>query len=168
MREPRGAANCAVVVAGFVILCGAGIVSPRKAVPRPNAWAVSQLISPAELLKQISPAQAHRLLVVCVGYRVLYQGAHIRGAAYEGPTSQPSGMQSFRRWSLTVPKGAKVVIYCGCCPFDRCPNVRPALEALRSEGFTHVRVLYLPHSFASDWVEKGYPAAGARLKAHSN
>jgi hypothetical protein len=24
-------------------------------------------------------------------------------------------------------------------------------------GFTHVRVLALPTSFAADWVEKGYP-----------
>jgi hypothetical protein len=56
-----------------------------------------------------------------------------------------------------VPRSANLVIYCGCCPFDHCPNIRPAYKALHEMGFVHVRVLVLPTSFAADWVEKGYP-----------
>jgi thiosulfate/3-mercaptopyruvate sulfurtransferase len=50
-----------------------------------------------------------------------------------------------------------VVIYCGCCPFSRCPNVRPAFELLKEMKFTMPRLLNLPHSLNDDWVSKGYP-----------
>jgi len=49
------------------------------------------------------------------------------------------------------------VIYCGCCPLERCPNIRPAFVALRQMGFTNVRVLLLPNSFEADWAGKGLP-----------
>jgi hypothetical protein len=50
-----------------------------------------------------------------------------------------------------------VVLYCGCCPLDKCPNLRPAFLALRDAGFARLRVLLLPNNFNADWVEKGYP-----------
>jgi hypothetical protein len=34
-----------------------------------------------------------------------------------------------------------VVIYCGCCPLDKCPNVRPAFTLLKTMGFTNLHVL---------------------------
>jgi hypothetical protein len=50
-----------------------------------------------------------------------------------------------------------IVIYCGCCPWSDCPNVRPAYEALHSLGFTKLKVLYIPDNLGTDWVSKGYP-----------
>ena len=49
------------------------------------------------------------------------------------------------------------VIYCGCCPFEKCPNIRPAYTALNGMGFKRLRVLVIPADFATDWVGKGYP-----------
>jgi hypothetical protein len=49
------------------------------------------------------------------------------------------------------------VLYCGCCPWDRCPNVKPAVDALKQMGFTKVKVLYLETNFATDWTGKDYP-----------
>jgi hypothetical protein len=49
------------------------------------------------------------------------------------------------------------VIYCGCCPWSACPNIKPALDALRSMGFTKVKAMYIPTNLAKDWTEKGYP-----------
>jgi hypothetical protein len=49
------------------------------------------------------------------------------------------------------------VVYCGCYPFEKCPNIRPAFEELRSMGFQHLRVLVLPNNLAKDWVGQGYP-----------
>ena len=61
-----------------------------------------------------------------------------------------------------LPKNADIVLYCGCCPMDRCPNIRPAYSALRELGFQHVRVLNIPTNMHVDWFGKGYPAeAGA-------
>jgi thiosulfate/3-mercaptopyruvate sulfurtransferase len=62
-----------------------------------------------------------------------------------------------KAWAATLPKTTNVVIYCGCCPMERCPNVRPAFTALRELGLAKLRVLILPTSFEVDWAEKGYP-----------
>jgi len=51
------------------------------------------------------------------------------------------------------------VIYCGCCPWNHCPNMWPAYNLLHQMGFTHLKALYLPDNFGTDWVNKGYPVA---------
>jgi thiosulfate/3-mercaptopyruvate sulfurtransferase len=122
-----------------------------------DPWAASQLVAPRTLAKELAEPRGKSLRVVCVGFEVLYRGAHIPGATYVGPARQASGMAKLRYWASDIPKNTSVVIYCGCCPMKRCPNVRPAFAFLRREGFTRVRVLDLPDSFAQDWVEKGYP-----------
>jgi hypothetical protein len=50
------------------------------------------------------------------------------------------------------------VIYCGCCPMLKCPNIRPAYSTLKELGFTHIRVLSLPTNLHTDWVSKDYPS----------
>ena len=50
-----------------------------------------------------------------------------------------------------------MIIYCGCCPFRRCPNVRPAFELLKKMKFTNAKLLNLPTSLNDDWISKGYP-----------
>jgi rhodanese-related sulfurtransferase len=56
-----------------------------------------------------------------------------------------------------LPKDTKVVIYCGCCPFEHCPNVRPAIAVLKDMKFTNYQLLNLPHNIKTDWIDKGYP-----------
>jgi hypothetical protein len=55
-------------------------------------------------------------------------------------------------------KDADIVLYCGCCPMEHCPNIRPAYQALKESGFTRVRVLRIPTNMAADWYGKGYPS----------
>jgi rhodanese-related sulfurtransferase len=57
-----------------------------------------------------------------------------------------------------LPHDREVVVYCGCCPWDRCPNVKPAMEMLRGMGFSKVKALYLGTGFKVDWLDKNYPA----------
>jgi len=54
------------------------------------------------------------------------------------------------------------VLYCGCCPWNRCPNVGPAFSKMREMGFSNVKVLYLADNFGTNWVEKGYPVEKGR------
>jgi hypothetical protein len=70
--------------------------------------------------------------------------------------------QALRERASGLQKERLIVIYCGCCPWGRCPNIRPAYEQLQSLGFKHVNVLYLANNFGSDWVNKGYPVAKGR------
>lgn len=117
----------------------------------------SELIQPDQLVKVLQ-AKSGQPLVVQVGSFVLFGQAHIPGSEYAGPASTADGQQKLKQRVEKLPRDKFVVIYCGCCPWSRCPNVKPAYDLLRSMGFTHVRVLYLANNFGADWVDKGYPA----------
>jgi thiosulfate/3-mercaptopyruvate sulfurtransferase len=116
----------------------------------------AQQIQPAELSKILS-LKSGAPLVIQVGSRVFFQEAHIPGAVYAGPGSQPSGLQALETAVASAPKDKFIVLYCGCCPWNRCPNVGPAFQRLHDLGYTNVKVLYLANNFGDDWVRKGYP-----------
>ena len=60
-----------------------------------------------------------------------------------------------------LPRDREVVVYCGCCPWDRCPNVKPAVDLLKQMGFAKAKALYLETGFKADWLDKGYAAEAA-------
>ncbi len=120
-------------------------------------WAASAVIQPAALASQLSDAKARKPAILYVGPAVLYRSKHIPGAVLAGPTGTAKGMASFREALANVPRTADIVIYCGCCPWDQCPNIRPAFTALAEMGYQRAKVLALPTSFYKDWIEKGYP-----------
>jgi hypothetical protein len=121
-------------------------------------WSTGQVLQPADFAGEIRNAKDESApTTVYVGFRTLFEGGHVPGASFHGTASKGEGLAELKKWIATLPRSTNVVIYCGCCPFDRCPNIRPAYTALHEMGFTHLRVLVLPTSFAADWVEKGYP-----------
>ncbi len=119
----------------------------------------SGLISPEELVKILQSTQGEKPLMIQVGSHVLYEQAHIPGSEYIGPASYDSGIQQLHKRVQELPRKKSIVIYCGCCPWSHCPNVKPADDALRAMGFTNVKVLYIPDNFGANWVAKGYPVA---------
>ncbi len=152
-----------VILAAFVgMACrqesNADAASGRSQPGAHDPWSSAQTVGAAELAKEVAAsAGGNRPAVVFVGFRSLYRGGHVPGSVFLGPAVSAEGMASLRRWAGSVPKSIDVVLYCGCCPLDECPNVRPAFAALRDMGFTHLRVLVLPNSYAADWLDKGYP-----------
>lgn len=120
-------------------------------------WTDVQTVQAAELVKELATKGKSRPVVVCAGFRTLYEGAHVPGAVFYGPASQPEGLADLKEWAKGIPRPSNIVVYCGCCPFAKCPNIRPAFEALRAMGFPHMRVLVLPDNFYEDWFSKGYP-----------
>lgn len=117
----------------------------------------SNLIEPAELVKILQSSKSAKPLMIQVGSHVLYQQAHIPGSEYIGPASSETGLQQLRKRVESLPRNEFIVIYCGCCPWTHCPNVKPANDALQALGFTNVKVLYIPNNFGTDWVDKSYP-----------
>jgi len=97
--------------------------------------------------------------VICVAFPVLYRQRHVLRAVLAGPTSKPEGLTALREAVQDLPRSSEIVIYCGCCPMQKCPNIRPAYQTLKDLGFTRIRVLELPTNFHTDWVAKGYPVA---------
>ena len=119
----------------------------------------SRLLNPEELVKILQSPKGEKPLMIQVGSHVLYEQAHIPGSEYIGPASREIGILQLRNRVEALPRNKFIVIYCGCCPWSHCPNVKPADDALRTMRFTNVKVLYIPDNFGANWVDKGYPVA---------
>jgi len=130
-----------------------GPVDSSSALSVPTA----STLQPAELAKLLSAPAAQRPLIFQVGARMFFAQARIPGSVYAGPGSQPAGLQLLASKVAGVKKDKLIVLYCGCCPWQRCPNVGPPFKQLRDLGFTRVKVLYMANNFGEDWVNKGYP-----------
>lgn len=87
----------------------------------------------------------------------MYRAAHIPRSEYAGPASTPDGIEALKKMVAGQPLGSEIILYCGCCPWDKCPNVRPAFAALHELGYTNVKVIMLPVDLKTDWIDKGYP-----------
>lgn len=122
-----------------------------------DPWSSSETMEPALLAKMLTDKYLSVPTVVFVGFRSLYRGGHVPDASFRGTASTPEGLAELKSWATAQSRSMDLVIYCGCCPFDKCPNLRPAYTALQSMGFKKIRVLLLPTSFAVDWADKGYP-----------
>ena len=117
-----------------------------------DPWGDREVVAPDALAKDLKGS-----LVIQVGFDVLYRAAHIAGTNYAGPASKPEGIAELKKAVDSEPRNRDIVLYCGCCPMEKCPNIRPAFTALHEMGFTHVRVLSLPSNLKTDWIDKGYP-----------
>ncbi len=121
-----------------------------------DPWSKAELLQPAELAASLN--SAHPPVILCTAFSVLYRSKRIPHAIEAGPGSKPEGLALLKKAAAGLPKDADIVLYCGCCPMDRCPNIRPAYRTLREMGFQHIRVLEIPHNMHEDWFGKGYPA----------
>ena len=143
-----------ILAAMAAAMAFASAQAPAK--PMNDIPAASQ-IQASELAQALKSAQ--KPAVLYVGPKAFYVQGHIPGADYIGPVGKPEGMAALRTRIASVRKDMPIVIYCGCCPWDHCPNIRPAYAELKKEGFSKVRVLYLATSFGVDWKDKGLPVA---------
>jgi thiosulfate/3-mercaptopyruvate sulfurtransferase len=122
-----------------------------------DPWTSAQIVQAGDFVHELGEKNEMPPTVVYVGFRTLFAGGHIPGATFHGTGSTEQGLAEFKKWADALPRTTNLVIYCGCCPLEKCPNIRPAFAALREMGFKKLRVLALPTSFAADWAGKGYP-----------
>src|SRR5258706_14620039 len=93
-----------------------------------DPWAKSEVLQTtvlADLIKGPKPPT-----VICVAFPVLYHLKHISHASFAGPGSKPEGIEMLKKAVANFPKAADLVIYCGCCPMGKSPNIRPAYSGL--------------------------------------
>ncbi len=114
------------------------------------------LVQPKDLAAQLA-AKAAKPAIFCVGPNVLYRSKHIPGSVFAGPGNRSEGLELLRAAVKSLPRDRDIVIYCGCCPWDHCPNIQPAFAVLKQMGFTRVKAMYAPIGFKNDWVDHGYP-----------
>jgi thiosulfate/3-mercaptopyruvate sulfurtransferase len=134
----------------------AGAAATQSA-PSRVPWSTTDTVSPAALASELARASgADKPVVVCTGPAVLYKSGHVPGASLHGPANTEQGLNDLRSWAQGLSRSTRLVVYCGCCPLDYCPNLRPAYQALREMGFSRLRVLILPDNFGVDWANRGY------------
>jgi len=156
MIKPRGA------IASFlgVIAIAISAVHPAWAEHKPAASIpASALIEPADFAATLTGTSATQALVLQVGFRKAYTQAHIPGSEYVGAASEEEGLAALRQRVDKLPKDRAIVIYCGCCPWKKCPNIAAAYDALQALGFTNVKVMHIAEDFGTNWVDKGFPTA---------
>jgi thiosulfate/3-mercaptopyruvate sulfurtransferase len=114
-------------------------------------------IEPKSLAELLGDSKRQKPVVLHVGFKNFYDQAKIPGSDYAGPGSKPDGLELLRKRVSSLQHKQLIVLYCGCCPWDKCPNAKPAYEALHALGFTNVKVVHIAENFGADWVNAGLP-----------
>ena len=117
-----------------------------------DPWTRTDLMNPSSLAAMMKNQKASKPLIFNIGVV-----ENIKGARNMGAASEKENLNRFKKALSSIPKMSTIVIYCGCCPFERCPNIRPAFTAMKAGGFKNGKLLNLPTNIKVDWINKGYP-----------
>ena len=117
----------------------------------PINWTEKQLMEPAQLANAIN-TNKDVPAIISVG-----PGANIPNTLHVGMVNTAEGLEKLKTQLKTMDKDKKVVVYCGCCPYEHCPNVRPAINALKELKFTNYYLLNIPTNMKKDWIDQGFP-----------
>lgn len=117
----------------------------------PENWTSKQLVAPDALATTLK-TNKDVPVIFSVG-----PGAIIPNSIDIGMVNDEKNLDKFKEQLSKLPKSTNIVIYCGCCPYEHCPDVRPAIATLKSMQFTNYHLLDLPHNIKTDWISKGYP-----------
>jgi len=132
----------------LIVLLLAAFPFPHQTEP----WTPAQLMEPADLAARMGHPAGASPLVICVGPSGL-----IKGSVETGPAKDKQNLEKLKDLLAKEDRNREIVIYCGCCPFVHCPNIRPAFTLLNEMHFTHTRLLNLTHNIKVDWMDHGYP-----------
>lgn len=149
----------------LVIFCLIGLLvfsCSRKSTTtsKQEPWSQSQLMEPAALANTLVNKPEDAPLIFAVSPDGMYnlpEGGGIKGAVVIGPVEEEIYLDQLREKVINLDRDEEIVIYCGCCPFGQCPNIRPAFQLLNELRFTNHKLLNMPHNIQEDWISKGYP-----------
>ncbi|HEY2647595.1 MAG TPA: rhodanese-like domain-containing protein [Puia sp.] len=148
---------------GIIMMFVVVALSARRQIPeapellsqfQTEPWSARQLMAPADLAAMISGPGANIPIIICVG-----PGALIKGSLDMGPAQEKENIEKLKQQLSKMRRDTEIVIYCGCCPFEHCPNIRPAFTLLNEMKFSNAHLLNIEHNIKTDWVAKGYPQA---------
>jgi hypothetical protein len=136
----------------ILILFAFNIANAQVLTTKKQVYESTQLMEPATLLKASNEPKATKPIIYNIGFV-----GNIKGAIKIGAASKEEGLKNLKEQVKDLPKHSTIVVYCGCCPFEHCPNVRPAYTMLQQMGFKKTKILDLPTSIKADWIDRGYP-----------
>ncbi|MFI5187435.1 MAG: rhodanese-like domain-containing protein [Chitinophagales bacterium] len=139
-------------IAAAILLIMIGASFMRK---QTEPWRPDQLMEPKDLATIINDSKVSaKPLIINVGPAGL-----IKDAIDIGPAHEKENFDKLKEFLSKEKKDRQMVIYCGCCPFEHCPNIRPAFKLLNEMKFTNQKLLDLSHNLKADWIDKDYPMA---------
>lgn len=123
-----------------------------KTADKQDNWTKKDLIEPAALAAILKNPKANQPVILNIGV-----AEDIKNSSNIGAASKKDNLEKLNSKLKSLPKSTFVVLYCGCCPFERCPNIRPAVAAMKNLGFSRGRLLNIPTNLKQDWISHGYP-----------
>jgi rhodanese-related sulfurtransferase len=135
----------------FVLILSGLFIWQKTSAQSPVNWTNEQLLQPSELAAVLKDNKEISV-IFSIG-----PGAIIPHSRDMGMIKEEENMKKFKEELEGLPKDTSIIIYCGCCPYEHCPNVRPAIQVLKEMKFTNYKLLDLPHNIKIDWINKGYP-----------
>lgn len=151
--RPRTIYAVFTVVSFFLATINSALADPRAASSIPAA----ALVQPADFAATLAAPNAAKPLILQVGFRMAYAQAHIPGSEYVGAASDAEGLAALRQRVSKLSNDDAIVIYCGCCPWTKCPNIAAAYYALHAMGFRMVKAIFIAEDFGTNWVDQGFP-----------
>ncbi|WAC14862.1 rhodanese-like domain-containing protein [Dyadobacter pollutisoli] len=139
-------------ILAFTLTIFSAVAVHAQAVTEP--WTEAELKPTQELADQINGSDKVKPIIINIGPQAV-----IKGSVDAGPGSEKENLKKLGKILSKHDKNHEVVLYCGCCPFAKCPNVRPAFKLLKEQGFTQARLLNIPKNIKTDWIDKGYPVS---------
>jgi hypothetical protein len=128
------------------------VSNPFSSQGQNDPWTPQQLLAPADLAKVLNNPKSPQPVIYSIGMQAI-----IKSSVDIGPTMRTENLNVLKQKLSKLSKNSQIVIYCGCCPFSRCPNIRPAMALLKSMQFTNYKLLNLPENIKVDWIDLGYP-----------
>lgn len=116
-----------------------------------DPWKKDQVMSTKELADRIN-SKKEVPVILNIGPM-----ENIKTAITVGPMNSIFAKDKIQNALTGIDKNKEIVVYCGCCSYANCPNIRPAFEKVQELGYKKVKVLEIPEGIKPDWVAKGYP-----------
>ena len=137
----------------FLLLFSLSLMSlVSQAQTKAEPWTESQLMPTSELAALINDPTAKKPLIINIGPQAV-----IKGSVDVGPGKEKDNIKKLEKMLSKEDKNREVVLYCGCCPFDKCPNIRPAFSLIKEKGFAKAKLLNVPKNIKTNWIDAGYP-----------
>ncbi len=145
----------AAIPLALVVACDKTPTPEPAAEDKPQP--LGPMIEPADLAKHLDEVKAGKIAVLYVGPGMLFEQGHVPGAKQLPEAGTEEGYAALVKAIAATPKDTEIVVYCGCCPYRNCQNVRPASKAIRASGRKNAKYLDVPTNFRTDWIKKGFP-----------
>lgn len=139
----------------------AAVTDSSQALLQPQATTSQKqaIITPVMTIEQMNAALKGKTppIPVHVGFEFLYKQGHIPGSIFGGEGRSPEARAKIMGKLKALPNDRTIVLYCGCCPWEDCPNVQPIYEETKALKGKTIKLLEIPNNFEADWIKKGYP-----------